>query len=106
MDDLTQNTYTYNTMTISSSVPKFGSLQGGVFESYINSCNDLSRDNWITFYNDGAYVAYPSWNSFDEVDAYGANLLTFQREWGGACLADAAVNTSSDDSTVTWSWQN
>jgi hypothetical protein len=105
-DDYNTSGYTWNTIYgIPSTWPKFKSLQGGVFEGHsISHCTDLSPDNSLYFYNDGAYVADTAWNSFYEVDAYGANLLSFGNNtntFSPSCSPGSSVN-SNDDSDVTW----
>jgi hypothetical protein len=97
--------YTWNTMTVASWVPKFGSFQEGVLEAYnINSCADFSPDNSLKFWNFGVYVAYPSWNSYDEADVFGSNILSFSHNTASEptnCSQNASLN-STEDSTITW----
>lgn len=103
--DFTSGLSTYNYMTVSNSWPKFGSLQPGVMEAYrITFCADLSPANSITFINDGAYTAFPQWNSFLETDIYGTNWLHWQG-WINTpnnCNGNNTFNTSTDNTTLTW----
>jgi hypothetical protein len=98
--------YTYNTIyNIPNTWDKFGSAQGGVLENYITACDDLSTDNSITFYEDGAYVADPSWSSSYEVDYYGANLLTWSGYNANYPSPSCSYNYSIPNdysSTLTW----
>ena len=105
-DDTTSNYYTWNTVAnIPNSWPKFESAQGGVLEDYnVNSsCTDLSPDNSITFDEAGVFEAYPSWNSYYEVDYYGANLLSWGHWYSGRspnCSWSSAANSTL--TTLTW----
>lgn len=73
--------YSYNTIyNIPNSWPKFESAQEANENYGVDAaCDNISTDNAITFYENGVYEAYPSWNSYDEVDYYGAGLLS----WSG-----------------------
>jgi hypothetical protein len=71
----------------------------------LSSCQDLSTDNTLRFENDGVHVAYPSWNSYDDVDIYGSNLLSWQTlsNTSLGCSPAASVDTTyTDNTTLTW----
>lgn len=108
ISDTTSGAYTNNNLyNIPNAWPKFGSGQGGVLEMFnVNSsCTDLSTDDSISFSLGGAYAAYPSWNSFYEVDCYGSNNLL---SWNAYVISSPSPSCSwngsvtCSDTTLTW----
>jgi hypothetical protein len=103
-DDSTTGVYTYNTIySIPNSWPKFEAAQGGVNENYGITCNDLSADDTVYFEEEGAFEAYPSWNSYYEVDYYGANLLSWGH-WTNGISPSCSWGTSVTSTYTQLSW--
>ncbi len=108
LDDNTSLAYTYEQFTLPSSWPKFGSIQGAVIEAYNvdSNCDDLSPDNKVVLAEQGVWAGYPSWNSFDRVDALGANLLSWQGYLLSSPSPNCNWNTISSSTQTTLQWVN